>query len=174
MSLSDEQFAGYARDTRGGGGFTVNAQTGREPTSGISVGVPGHEARHPLASLSGADIQDYAASKDRALSQHPQRHLGGWAEVDDAYLDVSKVHADTPVGRQKARVAMVRNDQIAGYDIGQEKEVRNPFHPVNQDPLRTDDRESRRAWMAQGAHKINPDQFSTPASSAPTTGRSFS
>ena len=160
--LSEGQFGDFSqRIQTPGGGFTVNTKTGLEPTSGISVGVAGHESKGPASDVTSGSIRSYVTDKQKALEQHPQRHLGGWEDQGEGYLDVSKVHNDTSVGRVKSRIAMMRNSQIAAYDIGAGATITNPFHPANVGPDMTapTDRETKRNWASMGRHPTHrPDQ----------------
>lgn len=73
--LSPYQFHGLSDQLRKQGGFTVNVNTGEQPSSGVAVAEPGNEVR--MINAKGGSIANYAAERSTLLSQ-PGMHLGGW------------------------------------------------------------------------------------------------
>lgn len=132
------------RDGRKSGGFTVNVGTGDEPTSGIAVGIPGHERQIPSRETTVGDLRGYVHENAETL-RRPGMHFGGWkprgttqgSSPSEVSLDVSRVvpvkesseypesvmHADAVTS---AYDLMHAYDQEASFDLGTFKEIRNP------------------------------------------------
>lgn len=73
--LSAHQFHELAGQLRKTGGFTIDTKTGTQPSSGVSVAVPGQE--HIVVNATGGAIAGYIGQHHEALAL-PGAHLGGW------------------------------------------------------------------------------------------------
>lgn len=128
--LSGRQFVGLAQQLGTQGGFTVDPRTGSQPSSGVSVAIPGREVI--TEGTRARTLVNYAASNADALA-HSGAHLGGWRNPDNGkdYLDVSHVIPEHPRGHHIADVhhAMHVNQQIASFDLGSANTIQNPRFP---------------------------------------------
>lgn len=104
-----------------GGGFTIDPVSGRSPTTGKVVGIPGHEESFELGSQLRADIDGWRERHAEALKGEGA-HIGGWFDEDtgQAVLDVAIV-VDTV---KEARRLMEKFKQKAYYDLDRKREVR--------------------------------------------------
>lgn len=112
------------KETLAEGGHTVNLLTGKQPTTGTAVSIPGHEQRIPIEDFSAESIAKYTNTPEhfQAATALPARHLGTWVDVDEsgnptAFADVSRVHKSTPEGNRRARLAMMANNQFAAFNF---------------------------------------------------------
>lgn len=133
--LSGTQFQGLSRQLRTSGGFTVDTNTGDQPTSGIVVSQEG--TRERLVNAQASHLAHFAKRNETALGQ-PDTYMGGWdsgpalsrhSHVD--VLDVSKVIPDHPRGHHvaEAHARMHNERQEAAYDITSGKTINNPKWP---------------------------------------------
>lgn len=105
-------------NTLTGTGYTVNLLTGKTPTTGTMVSIPGHEKTVPTSTITPTDISDFATSEEnKAVISKRNRNLGTWNTGEDVYLDVSHRYPDTPKGTRAARSAAMSGDQFAIYNI---------------------------------------------------------
>ena len=118
------------------GGHTVNLLTGVQPKTGTAVSIPGHEQRIPMESFSAEEIARYINTPEHfeAATARPARHLGTWVDADEAgnkvaFADVSRVHKSTPEGNRRARLAMMANNQFAGFNFD---EFVTEYNPLQQ------------------------------------------
>lgn len=106
------------------GGFSVKPTTGKMPTSGFMVSIPGHSKIVSEADLHGQNggrlIEQYAKENAEVL-QHPGAHIGGWTDQASGktYLDVSHNIASM----SKAVKAGKRFNQIAIWDVKNSREI---------------------------------------------------
>jgi hypothetical protein len=108
--------------TKGDG--SVKPTTGKSPSAGYMVSIPGHTQVVSAAALSGPQarsvIEQYANAHSQALSE-PNAHIGRWQEpgTDKVYLDVSHNIKDRSqaVGLGKA------HNQIAIWDLKNNREI---------------------------------------------------
>lgn len=110
--------AGHLADDSHGNGFTVNLNTGEEPTKGFAVAM--HE--HSLVldhTPTSKGISEYARSKREHLTAEGG-HLGGWLDKSEGktYLDVSKIHPDFNTSLAHAKTT----NELALYDLEHNRE----------------------------------------------------
>jgi len=122
--LSRKQFSGLSHQLHDPnvGGFSVNMQTGKSPSSGIMVSDLAGEQKSPLSGTHGPDIEAYARANKKHLAGK-DRFMGGWANKGTVYLDRSTRFPATPLGRAQGYVHTVANNQRAAYDIGADSDV---------------------------------------------------
>lgn len=117
-------------NTLTGTGYTVNLQTGKTPTTGTMVSIPGHEKTVPTSSITSDDISEFATSKEhRDVLTKRNSNLGTWNTGEDVYLDVSRRYPDTTGGAQAARSAAMRGDQFAIYNVDRKLTEQNIAAP---------------------------------------------
>jgi hypothetical protein len=106
------------------GGFSVKPKTGKMPTSGYMVSIPGHTKIVSEADLKGprgaALLAQYAREHADVLQQ-PGAHIGGWTDKATAktYLDVSH----NVKGRSAAISTGKKHNQIAIWDVKHGREI---------------------------------------------------
>ena len=100
------------------GGFTRHIPTGKVPTTGYSVALPGHEQHTPLSKVNARWVRNYRRQHQAALNR-AETSWGGWVYDGDAYLDVSVIVKD----RAQAIALGVKYKQIAIWDIEQGEEI---------------------------------------------------
>jgi hypothetical protein len=147
LSQAQAQYVASKFNTHGG--VTFDTKAGKDAESGISIAVPGHEERYE-GGVSTSDVAGYSLRHVSALNA-PGAHLGGWrtkhddGSVDKDFLDVAYVQPGTidhPVQRAVAKGTMVKNHQIAAWDIGKGKidpdnaELANPYYDENPEVQR--------------------------------------
>ncbi len=117
-------------NTLTGTGYTVNLQTGKIPTTGTMVSIPGHEKTVPTSSITPTDISDFATSKEhKDVLNKRNSNLGTWNTGEEVYLDVSKRYPDTPRGTRAARSAAMLGDQFAIYNVDRKLTEQNLAAP---------------------------------------------
>lgn len=105
-------------NTLTGTGYTVNLQTGKTPTTGTMVSIPGHEKTVPTSKITPSDISEFATSEEhRGVLNKRNSNLGTWNTGEDVFLDVSRRYPNTVGGARAARSAAMRGDQFAIYNI---------------------------------------------------------
>lgn len=123
-----------AEKTRAGG-VTVDPVTGKSPTTGSMVSIPGHEVAIPIGRFGAQDIKDYVTPERKEVLKDPEHFIGAWRSSDDpeigdaAYADVSKRYPDTPTGSRQARQAAMSGDQWATYNIDRNMVEKNITKP---------------------------------------------
>jgi hypothetical protein len=128
------------------GGYTVNPNTGQEPTSGTMVSIPGHEVPVPMDKFSEKDVADFVTPERKEVFKQPEMHLGTWRSKDDpaigdaAYLDISKRYEDTPTGSASARKAAMEGSQWALYNIDRDKFEKNITKPEVVEGIREENK----------------------------------
>jgi len=122
-------------DTLANGGSTTFA-SGKSPTSGTSVSLPGHEERVPTDDFGVTDVMRYMHTPENhaKLTGRPNRALGMWADTDESgkphiFQDVSRVFKDTPRSNRLARTSAVGGNQMGIYNIETFTTEYNPTHP---------------------------------------------
>lgn len=104
-------------------GFSVTP-TGKQPTSGFMVSIPGHTRIIDAKALEGPNghnvIKDYAREHATALSA-PGAHIGGWTHAGEGkvYLDVSHNVKDSETAVRLGK----EHNQIAVWDVKHAKEI---------------------------------------------------
>lgn len=118
------------------GGYTVDLKTGREPTTGTMVSIPGHEKPIPTPELTPQKVVEYGTEPTtKKLLESPDMFLGTWRSSDDpqigdaGYLDVSKNYPDTPQGSRQARRAAMEGAQWGIWNIDRGVTERNIANP---------------------------------------------
>lgn len=120
-------------NTLTGTGYTVNLQTGKTPTTGTMVSIPGHEQTVSTSSITSDDISDFATSKEHKDELTKRNsNLGTWNTGEDVFLDVSRRFPDTSKGARAARSAAMRGDQFAIYNVDRGLTERNVAAPKVQ------------------------------------------
>ena len=157
------------------GGLSVDPRTGERPEQGVFVSKEGHEQKHAIESFGKEQVASYINSPDHlAALTRVNSLVGGWNEMGEAYLDVSRKFPETPQGFSDSRTFAKENNQIASFQRSNFTTEYNPNHPANiapghvlaegeadrwessSDPLDTDqpivERESdnQRGWMFGG------------------------
>ena len=128
-----------AEVTKKQGGATVDMTTGKLMETGTYVSVPGHEKRVPAEGLSAEEIKKYSSNPETvsALTENAERKLGTWIDTDEkgrptAFMDVSQGFPNTPVGNKNARLAMLANQQFAGFNLDT---FQSEYNPVQESVL---------------------------------------
>lgn len=117
-------------NTLTGTGYTVNLQTGKIPTTGTMVSIPGHEKTVPTSSITPTDISDFATSKEhKDVLNKRNSNLGTWNTGEEVFLDVSRRYPDTERGARSARSAAMRGDQFAIYNVDRKLTEQNIAAP---------------------------------------------
>lgn len=117
------------------GGYTVDPNTGKEPTTGTMVSIPGHEVPVPIDKFSKKDVTNFVTPERKEVFKQPEMHIGTWRSADDpeigdaAFLDISKRHPDTPSGAMQARKAAMEGSQWSMYNIDRNKFEKNITKP---------------------------------------------
>ncbi len=157
------------------GGLSVDPRTGERPEQGVFVSKEGHEQKHAIESFGKEQVASYINSPDHlAALTRVNSLVGGWNEMGEAYLDVSRKFPEMPQGFSDSRTFAKENNQIASFQRSNFTTEYNPNHPANiapghvlaegeadrwessSDPLDTDqpivERESdnQRGWMFGG------------------------
>jgi hypothetical protein len=142
MSLSDAQFSGLHKQLKTEGGFSVDVKTGKSPTVGYMVAIPGHEEQIRSVNVAPAHLKEYV-QKHGADLDRKGAHFGGWDNKakGDTSLDIAKnIKPDKKVARKYgASVAkadaltsthdlMLASNQEAAYDVKTGKDVDNPHY----------------------------------------------
>lgn len=128
-SLSDAQLGDLVRRMHdpAQGGFTIDPNTGADIPQGVSVAPHGNERQIPADQTTSGDLQNYVVRN--AARFRTGDAFGGWHNQGTDFLDTPRVYPDQPSGHEDARAAMVKNRQLAGFDLGTFTEQPNPFHP---------------------------------------------
>ena len=129
MSLSDAEFGHLFNKLGTEGGFSVNPNTGKPPSSGVMVGQIGSGSTSPISETTPDTIKDYEQSRSWSRSDD---YMGGWRSEGsgrDAF-DVSRNVRGKPtvaanygpdVARADARTSAedlaLYNNQDAVYDV---------------------------------------------------------
>jgi hypothetical protein len=106
------------------GGFSVKPGSGKAPTKGYMVSVPGRTKMLQAADLAGPRagqiISAYAQANADAL-KHPGAHIGGWTDsaTGITHLDVSQ----NIRSRKQAEVEGRKRNQIAIWDVKHMREI---------------------------------------------------
>jgi len=120
-------------NTLTGTGYTVNLQTGKTPTTGTMVSIPGHEKTVPTSSITPGDISEFATSEEhKDVLNKRNNNLGTWNTGKDVFLDVSRRYPDTTGGAKAARSAAMRGDQFAIYNVDRKLTEQNIAAPKVQ------------------------------------------
>lgn len=104
-------------------GFSLDPHTGRAPTSGYMVAVPGHTHQYPESVMH--DRHQLAAAIDKFLTEErdvfkkPGVHLGGWVSEGKLWLDPS----ENIESRAEAVKAGKSRDQLAIWDVAGGREI---------------------------------------------------
>lgn len=104
-------------------GFSLDPHTGKSPSSGYMVALPGHTHQYPDSVMK--DKHQLAAAIDRFLMEErevldkPGVHLGGWVSDGKLWLDPSERIAD----RHEAMKAGKERDQVAIWDVAGGQEI---------------------------------------------------
>jgi hypothetical protein len=116
------------------GGYTVNPRTGKQPSQGISVSVAGHEEVHSAEDISLKDVTEYSQQADRvrAITADSTLHFGGWNAAGNAVMDLSHVYRNTEQGWRYSRMAAIRNNQEAVYNLGLGKSEYAPIQGISK------------------------------------------
>ena len=135
-NISPRQFGAIHSLLAKQGGFTVNPATGVAIDEGISVAPGGNELRTPAATSNAKTVSDYHGDAGNQEHFSGGAALGGWREKEEGmewdYLDTPTVHPNTSEGQVEARTGMLKNNQIAAYDLHNMNTLLNPFHAKNQ------------------------------------------
>lgn len=122
-------------DTIAHGGSTTFA-SGKSPTSGTSVSLPGHEEQVPADDFGVTDVLRYLHTPEHSakLTGRPNRALGMWKDNDVAgnpqvFQDVSRIFKDTPRSNRLARTSAVSGKQMGIYNLKTFTTEYNPTHP---------------------------------------------
>jgi hypothetical protein len=122
-------------DTLEYGGSTT-FPSGKAPTSGTSVSLPGHENRVPADDFGVTDVMNYMHSPENhaKLTGRPNRALGMWKDNDESgnpqvFQDVSRIFKDTPRSNRLARTSAVGGNQMGIYNLETFTTEYNPTHP---------------------------------------------
>ena len=112
-------------------GSTTFGQTGEPATTGVSVSMGGFEEKVPVDDFGVSDVHRFMHKPEnlRQLTAAPNRALGTWNETGSTYMDVSRVHKNTPRSRRIARTSMVGNKQISGFGLDDLVTEYNPNRP---------------------------------------------
>ncbi len=106
--LSNEQFAELANK----GGVSRSFSTFEPPQGpGVMVSIPGKE-KITDAPLTKEQVTNFR--KKHEVFATKDMYQGAWKSGKKIFQDVSKKHTTLP----EARIAGVKNEQIAGYDLG--------------------------------------------------------
>jgi hypothetical protein len=157
------------------GGLSVDPRTGERPEQGVFVSKEGHEQKHAIESFGKEQVASYINSPDHlAALTRVNSLVGGWNEMGEAYLDVSRKFPETPQGFSDSRTFAKENNQIASFQRSNFTTEYNPNHPANiapghvlvegeadrwessSDPLDTDqpiverEADNQRGWMFGG------------------------
>lgn len=115
------------------GGYSIDLSTGKEPTEGTMVSLPGHEEVIPEESFNPENVANYANSPQHfsALTARDDRHLGAWVsraggEKPQVFLDVSQRFPESPQGNIEARKAGVEASQYGIFNVRQGVTESNP------------------------------------------------
>jgi hypothetical protein len=125
------------------GGYTVNPNTGEEPTTGTMVSIPGHEVPVPMDKFSESDVTGFVTPERKQVLSEPEMHIGTWRSSDDpeigdaAFIDISKRHLDNPAGAQAARTAAMEGSQWAMYNIDRDMFEKNITKPEVAEGIKT-------------------------------------
>jgi hypothetical protein len=171
--LSQGQF-GELHDSLGSdGGFTVNPTSGEALTSGISVAPAGNELRLPASQSSPKSLQEFHEDSGNQQRFDKGASFGGWrskASGDD-FIDTPTVHPNTPEGQVTARTSMLKNNQIAAFELDSFNTLLNPFHSENQS---LDISSSDNSPEQQEMWRTMPRRVTKGKKITPTEGMSFS
>ena len=99
-------------------GFSVDPRTGRQPTSGYMVAVPGRTQLLNAGELSEHHVDRFAQTHADVF-QNPNMHIGGWEHEGKVYLDPSE---NIP-GRAAAIAAGRERNQIAIWDVKRQRAI---------------------------------------------------
>lgn len=103
-------------------GFSLDPRTGRSPTGGFMVSLPGHTHQYPDTVMKDkhqlATAIDHTLMSEREIFKQPDVYLGGWVSDGKLWLDPSQNIADHD---QAVKLGKGRN-QVAIWDVqgGQE------------------------------------------------------
>lgn len=103
-------------------GFSLDPRSGRSPTSGFMVSLPGHTHQYPDSVMKDphqlAAAIDHTLMSEKEIFKKPGVHLGGWVSDGKLWLDPSENIADR---EQAVKMGRSRN-QVAIWDVqgGQE------------------------------------------------------
>lgn len=109
-------------EDNGWGGMTVRHTPGDAPDSGYMVSLKGTEHKIPLDELSGKSLMEFMNKWHDIINANPEHYMGGWKHGQDWYNDVSRRH-DQNRGLVPAARDAFQNDQIALYDLGNDREI---------------------------------------------------
>ncbi len=104
-------------------GFSLDPKTGKAPTGGFMVALPGHTHQYPDTIMKDekqlADAIDKFLMSEREAFKRPGVHLGGWVSDGKLWLDPSENIAD----RTEAIGAGKSRDQLAIWDVAGGQEI---------------------------------------------------
>jgi hypothetical protein len=124
------------RWTKGGGGgsalaehvkpegFSLDPKTGKAPSHGYMVSLPGHTHQYPDSVMKdkhqlAAAIDKFLMDEREVFKNNPNAHLGGWVSDGKLWLDPSENIAD----QGEAIRAGKARDQVAIWDVVGGKEI---------------------------------------------------
>ena len=104
-------------------GFSLDPHTGRPPSHGYMVALPGHTHQYPDSVMKDekqlADAIDKFLMSEREAFKKPGVHLGGWVSDGKLWLDPSENITD----RDEAIKAGKARDQLAIWDVAGGQEI---------------------------------------------------
>ena len=117
MTLSDKQFGEMHRKLLANGGFSANSQTGKEPSAGYMVSIPGHEQQHTTADVTPGHLRSFAETNAAPLVGD-DRYIGGWDSKGTTSLDVSQnIQPDKNVKREYGEQVALADARTSTLDL---------------------------------------------------------
>lgn len=112
------------------GGFTVDVNTGKAPTSGFMVAHEGTEKSYGSSEITPSHLEEYATTHSSKLTQRGM-YFGGWHDRENQRVDLDtsqNLPSGGAVNRAGAQIAMIRHGQRSMYHVDTSNVVSNRYY----------------------------------------------